>query len=294
MRGATTVRRNAAMYIVRMPIRTVALRGLGFAIWIAGQVAAFAQPYVISTVAGGGPLATPVEALQASLGFVSSIVTGPAGDFYFFSDSCIFKLDAKGILTRVAGTGRPGYSGDGGPALDAQLGTYGGVAADVAGNVYFADGDNRRVRMIAMNGVITTVAGSGTPRGLGDGGPATAAQLSGPEGVAADGAGNLYIADMQANRVRKVTAATGTITTVAGNGSQGYSGDGGPAANASLFGPAGVAVDGAGNVFIAESYDFLIRKVTAATGVITTVAGGGKSGPYGDGGAAPNWDPRRV
>jgi hypothetical protein len=141
-------------------------------------------------------------------------------------------------------------------------------------------------KIAAATGIITTVAGTGTAGFSGDGRPATSARLDGPEFLAVDTAGNLYIADFGNDRVRKVAAATGIITTVAGTGTGGFSGDGGPATSAQINGPEGLAVDITGNLFIADSYNDRIRKVAAATGIITTVAGTGTPGFSGDGGPA--------
>jgi uncharacterized protein (TIGR03437 family) len=168
-------------------------------------------------------------------------------------------------INTFAGNGTIGYSGDNGPATSAQLNQPWGVAVDAAGNVYIADTVNNRIRKVA-NGVISTVAGNGTLGYSGDDGPATSAQLSWPEGVAVDSAGNLYVADQNNNRIRKVS--NGVITTVAGNGMPGYSGDNGPATSARLNWPGDVAVDFAGNLFIADYRNNRIRKVS--NGVITT------------------------
>jgi uncharacterized protein (TIGR03437 family) len=181
-------------------------------------------------------------------------------------------------INTFAGNGTIGYSGDNGPATSAQLNQPGGVAVDAAGNVYIADTVNNRIRKVA-NGVISTVAGNGTLGYSGDDGPATSAQLSWPEGVAVDSAGNLYVADQNNNRIRKVS--NGVITTVAGNGMPGSSGDNGPATSARLYGPRGVAVDSAGNLYIADTSNQRIRKVL--NGVITTAAGNGPD-LYGNGG----------
>ena len=136
-----------------------------------------------------------------------------------------------------------------------------GMALDPAGNLYIADFGNSRVRKVTPGGTISTYAGTGTPGFAGDGGPATAAQLSFPQGVALDSAGNLYIADSNNNRIRKVTPG-GTISTYAGTGLQGFSGDGGPAIDAQLWFPVGVALDSAGNLYIADQENQRIRKVT--------------------------------
>jgi sugar lactone lactonase YvrE len=161
----------------------------------------------------------------------------------------------------VAGNGRLGFSGDGGPATSASLGAS-GMAVDKFGNLFIADFANSRVRRVdAKTGIITTVAGNGRLGFSGDGGPATSASLYEPEGVAVDGSGNILIDDYGNNRIRRVDAVTGIITTVAGNGSQGFSGDGGPATSASLNLPEGLAVDAAGHVFIGDTGNQRIRRV---------------------------------
>src|SRR5262249_29052303 len=159
-----------------------------------------------------------------------------------------------GVITTVAGTGDSGFGGDGGPATGAALAQPYAVAADAAGNLFIADWGNHRVRRVdAATGVITTVAGSGVEGYGGDGGPATSAFLASPNGVAVDGAGNVLIADTNNQRIRRVDAVTGIITTVAGTGVVGSGGDGGTATAATLGGPTGVAVDAAGNLFIADT-----------------------------------------
>ena len=192
--------------------------------------------------------------------------------------------DPLGTINTFAGTGNRGYSGDGGLATLAQLGTPAGVAADALGNVYIVDADNHVVRKVDSNGIITTVAGTGGKNFSGDGGPATAALLNAPNDVAVDGYGNLYIADLGNHRIRKVNQS-GLITTIAGNGSDQFSGDGGPAIAAGLNFPHGIAVDTAGNLYIASPYNARVRKVDT-NGIITTVAGTGNDGYAGDGGPA--------
>ena len=191
-----------------------------------------------------------------------------------------------GIITTIAGNGMQGFSGDGGPATEAALYNSRGVAVDSAGNVYIADDNNNRIRKVS-GGIITTFAGNGIPGYSGDGGPATEARLYSLEGVGVDSAGNVYIADTDNNRIRRVSG--GIITTFAGNGTFGFSGDGGPATEARLTSPRGVAADSAGNVYIADSENDRIRKVSG--GIITTFAGtrgaGGWAGGFsGDGGPA--------
>ncbi|MEP6714464.1 MAG: hypothetical protein ABJC09_02755 [Terriglobia bacterium] len=247
---------------------------------LAFAISSFAQQYTISTYAGGAPPPTPAPGVSASI-YPSGLAADALGNVFFASGPCVFKLDKSGTMTRFAGTCRAGFSGDGGPASNAQLYSPQGVAVDGGGNLYIADVFNGRIRKVTPAGIITTVAGNGNSIYSGDGGPATSAGLY-PSAVAVDGGGNLYIAEWINNRIRKVTPA-GIITTIAGNGTQGYSGDGNQAASAQLNNPWGVAVDSGGNVYIADKGNNRIRKV-AAGGVITTVAGNGSQGYLGDGG----------
>ena len=243
------------------------------------------QDYTIRTFAGGALLndvrATSVRLTQGAAG---AAVDG-AGNTYFAANAwnVVFKVDAAtGLLTRFAGNGTAGYSGDNGPATGAQLNTVMGVAADAAGNVYIADTGNNRIRRVS-NGIITTIAGNGFLGYSGDGGPATSAQLNTPWGVAVDSSGNVYIADTENYVVRKVS--NGAIATFAGNGTNpaGYTGGNGPAVNAVLDLPFSVAVDASGNVYIVAGG--VIRKVS--NGAITTFAGTyGTTGYSGDNGPA--------
>ncbi|MGO9094120.1 MAG: hypothetical protein ACLQGV_02765 [Bryobacteraceae bacterium] len=260
--------------------------GIGLGLLLMGGTL-WAQQYLVTTVAGGGLPPTAAPASSTALGYTQSVATDAAGSAYFIASNCVFKVDASGVLTRVAGSSTGwGYSGDGGPATNAQLSNPAGVAVDGSGNLYIADTYNSVIRKVAAaTGIITTVAGNGTYGFSGDGGQAASAELSEPAAVAVDGSGNIYIADNY-QRIRKVAAPTGIITTVAGNGSGGYSGDGGPATSAQLSGPTGVAVDAAGNIYIADYWNQRIRKVTVATGIITTAAGNGTQGYSGDGGPA--------
>jgi len=194
---------------------------------------------------------------------------------------------ATGIITTVAGNGMVGFSGDGGAATNASFFNPVGVATDSSGNLYIVDLGNQCIRKVtAATGVITTIVGDGLGLYGGDGGPATSAYLASPRGVALDVSGNLYIADYEGERIRQVAAATDIIETVAGNGTYADTGDGGAATSAGLFQPSGVAADSAGNLYFSEYYGNRVRKVAAATGIITTVAGNGKPSFSGDGGLA--------
>jgi RHS repeat-associated protein len=197
------------------------------------------------------------------------------------------QVPAAGIIGTLAGNGISSYAGDNGYAMLSEIDAPRGVAVDAAGNIYIADYSNQRIRKVtASTGMITTVAGNGTRGYSGDSGSAASAELNDPAGVAVDSSGNIYIADYGNQRIRKVTASTGIISTVAGNGTGGYSGDGGAATSAKLYDPAGVAVDGSGNIYIADYLNQRIRKVTASTGIISTVAGNGTRGYTGDGATA--------
>ena len=246
--------------------------------------ALWAQSYLISTVAGGGGMPiTPSPALSVTLPPPAGVAVDASGNVYFSSANFVFKVDGSGTLTTVAGTGKSGFSGDGGAATSARVNYPEAVAVDPAGNVYIADTYNSVVRKVtAASGVITTVAGTPANFGYqGDGGPAAQALLDRPFSVALDAAGNLYIADYGNQVIRKV--ASGTITTVAGNNAAGpgYAGDGGSAVQAQLNYPRGVAVDSGGNIYVADTGNSRIRKV--ANGTITTAAGNGTKGYTGDG-----------
>jgi sugar lactone lactonase YvrE len=199
-------------------------------------------------------------------------------------DHRVRRVSSGGTISTFAGTGQAGFSGDGGPATSARLYAPEGVAVDGQGNVYIADRFNFRVRKVSPGGTITTFAGGGKPGVFGDGGPATSATLRNPSAVALDGKGNVYIADRDNMRVRKVSSG-GKITTIAGTGVQGFSGDGGPATSAQLRFPDGVAIDEQGNVYIADSQNHRVRKVSPG-GTITTFAGTGACGLPRDNGPA--------
>lgn len=261
------------------------IRGASVLLAFAAATAlAQAQEYVISTYAGGVPPPTPAAAINMSIGPAQTIASDAAGNTYFVSLNCIFRLDQAGTVTRIAGTSRPGYSGDGGLATSAQLrlentpiGFVGflppGLAVDRRGNIFVADNGNVRIRKISADGVVTTVAGNGNAGFSGDGGLATDAQISSVFGLAVDPSGNLWISDCFNNRIRQVTT-DGVITTVAGDGSCGFSGDGGAAAAARLCGPTGMAIDRAGNLVVVDTGNNRIRKISP-DGSIATVAGMG-------------------
>lgn len=198
------------------------------------------------------------------------------------------RIDAStGVITTFAGTGRPGYSGDGGPADQAMLGVPTDLAVDSRGNLYIAEPGTHRVRVVdGATGVITTLAGTGEAGFGGDGGPATRARLQTPFGVSVAPDGSIYITDTDNHRIRRVDPATGVIETVAGDGTAGFGGDGGPATSASLWRPHRVVVDADGTLYIGDSFNHRIRRVDARTGVITTIAGTGRMGGSGDGGPA--------
>jgi len=241
-----------------------------------------ASPSFISGGFGGndGPAAL------AQLDSPRAMARDGAGNLYIAdtANHRVRRVTPDGVIRTFAGNGSVGSGGDGGPATAASLNEPQGVAVDAAGNVYIADTQNHRVRRVTPAGIITTVAGSGVDGYGGDSGAAMAARLSSPLGLATDGAGNLYIADSGNNRVRKVAAGTGVMTTVAGRG-YGYGGDNGPATEALLRSPAAVALDAAGNLYIADAGNFIIRQVSPA-GVIKTIAGVGQQGDGGDGGPA--------
>jgi NHL repeat-containing protein len=259
---------------------------------------------MIATMAGNGTLSSHCldftgdsgPATGAQMCWPYGIAADGAGNLFIEDSNRVRKVSLDGMIAAVAGNGTPGYSGDSGLATDAQLSLLYGIAVDGVGNLFIADYSNARIRKVSTDGIITTVAGNGTRGYSGDGGPATAAQL-GPSGVAVDGAGNLFIAEIDNNSIRKVspdgiitTAANapqpygvavdgagnlfisdtnhsrvlkvspdGSVTSVAGNGTPGYSGDGGLATAAQLNFPWGLAVDGAGNVYVADTANNVVR-----------------------------------
>ena len=256
----------------------------------------------IETIAGMGPTHLGFSgdggsATSAMLGWLTGLAVDATGNVYLSdgSSNVIRKITVSdGKITTIAGiflgnnvVDPTPYFGDGGSASSAHVNIPLAVAVGAGGNVYIADAGNNVVRKILVStGTITTFAGLGAQGYEGDGGPASSAKLFNPYSVAIDGSENLYIADSENHVIRKVSASTGIITTIAGNGVQGYQGDGGAATSANLFSPQGVFVDNAGNVYISDSGNNVIRKVTFSTGIITTIAGNGTAGYSGDGGPA--------
>ncbi|MEI9980259.1 MAG: Ig-like domain repeat protein [Edaphobacter sp.] len=196
----------------------------------------------------------------------------------------IRRIDAAtGIITTIAGTGTPGYSGDEAPATTAQLNLPTALAFDSGNNLYIADTRNHRIRKItASTGIITSIAGTDTQGFSGDNGPATAAAIDSPTGLALDSSNNLYLADTHNQRIRRLDATTGIITTIAGNGAPGYSGDTAAATTATLALPHGITIDSNGNLYLADTANHRIRRIDAATGIITTIAGNGTQTFAGD------------
>jgi gliding motility-associated-like protein len=328
------------------PFMKKILAGLLWAISFTLSIAAPAQ--VITTVAGSGGTGFSGDggpATSAQFSNPISVAVDASGNMYVadYYNHRLRKIDGvTGIITTIAGNGTAGFSGDGGLAVTAQINNPSDIIVDAAGNIYFVDSQNFRVRKIdGVTGIISTVAGNGMasyagetilalnaglyyPNGLavdannlyislfskqrickvdlvtgilstiggtgangfsGDGGPAINASFAFPAGLSVSQSGEVYIADYNNNRIRKIDAA-GIVTTVAGNGIAAFSGDGILATNASINLPTGVAVDAAGNIFIADRNNARIRKVTASTGIIATVAGSGNYGFGGDGSAA--------
>ena len=242
----------------------------------------------INTVAGDGVYSYSGDggpAANALLDFPQGVAVGPDGSVYFADtdNNAVRKVSPAGVISTIAGNGSAGYGGDGAAGTASQLNAPVGVAVDSAGNVYIADGSNNRVRKVTASGVISTFAGNGAAGSTGDGGPASGAELNSPFGLTLDSSGNLYITEFVGDRVRKVSAAGGLISTVAGDGIGGYAGDGGPAINAELDSPKAVVVDPSGNLYIADSVNNVVRQVNASGAIATVVGTGGSafSGDYG-------------
>ncbi|MEZ4367476.1 MAG: hypothetical protein R2939_14555 [Kofleriaceae bacterium] len=243
----------------------------------------------LATVAGNGSRGAAGyggPATSAQLSFPTGVTARPDGSFYIADtdNARLHHVDAAGVIHNIAGNGVTGFLGDGGPATMAHLSSPGAVAVDAAGVVYFTDTGNHRIRKIAVDGTISTHAGTGVAGFLGDGGPASAARLSSPQALAFDDAGRLVITDTGNHRLRRI-AADGTITTIAGIGASGPLGDGGPATSALVRDPIDVQPDGAGGLLVSQRDGHRLRHITAA-GVISTLVGTGVEGDTGDGGPA--------
>lgn len=275
-------------------VYTLSLTGIGEA------PSASLLPGTISTIAGTGTAGASgngAAATAALLDHPSATVVDGKGDIYFAdtANNEVREISAStGNISVAAGTGTAGFSGDGSAAVSAELNAPSGLAVDGAGDLYIADTGNNRVRFVsAANGTISTFAGTGTAGFAGDGGAATSAELNAPQGVFLTAGGNLYIADTGNSAVRSVGLRSGAITTLAGNGTAGFAGDGGEAVAAQLNAPTAIAADAYGNIFIADTGNQRIREIAAFNsssgnlgGVISTIAGVGTAGFNGDGAAA--------
>ena len=241
---------------------------------------------IVTTVLGGTSIHDGGPATKAFLRGPYGISIAGNGDIYF-ADSWnqrIRAIDAQtGVIRTIAGEGARAYGGDGGPATDAFLGNPSDVSVAADGSVIIADTRHAHVRRVDADGIIHNVAGAAFPWDKGDGGPAISANLVYPAGVEHGPNGNLYIADASAHRIRKVDAITGIITTVAGNGLDGCTGNGGPATQARIGRPMSIRFDAAGHLYFPDIGYNVVRRVDAETGIITTVIGSGDSGYCGDG-----------
>ena len=265
-----------------------------YALFLSFIAFAVYSPYtnaqIITTFAGTGVSGYSGDnnlATIAKLNSCTGVAVDGAGNVYIAdkNNNVVRKVSTTGIITTFAGKDTAGYSGNGGQATAAKLNKPYSVATDAAGNVYIADYGNNVIRVVSTSGIINTYAGNDTAGYSGDNGDASYASLNGPEGIAIDGAGNLYIADANNNVIRKVDIG-GVITTIAGNGSPGNTGDNGAATSARLHSPSGVAVDAFGDVFIADVNNNVVREVIDSTGIIVPYAGNYSPGHAGDGGAA--------
>jgi len=250
---------------------------------VAGGISTYAGTGTLGYTGNGGP------ATSANIKNPEGISVAANGDLYICdSDNHVIRKVAAptGIITTVAGNGNPGYSGDGGLATAAQLKFPEDVAVAANGDLYIADTGNNMIRKVtAGTGIITLVAGTGAPGSSGDGAAATAAKLFSPRGIQVAANGDVFIGDRSNNKIRKVTASTGIITTYAGTGTAGYSGDGAAAVLAKLNRPQGLHLSSTGDLYFADSNNNVIREITSL-GIISTVAGTGAVGYSGDGGLA--------
>lgn len=254
--------------------QAVAVDGLGnvySADWFNHRIRKITTTGIISTIAGNGLSNFSGDggmAVNASINGPYGLTVDAIGNIYIADtyNNRIRKINTAGIITTIAGNGVQGYSGDGGLAVSAALNNPMGITFDASGNLYIADWNNNRIRKVNTSGIITTVAGTGLSSFSGDGGLASSATLNSPSGVACDRFGNLFIADQSNLRVRIVNSA-GIINTIAGAGTYGYSGDGGPAINAEFKQPWGICTDWYGNLYIADKDNYRIRMITNVTGL---------------------------
>ena len=258
------------------------------ALQITGVVRKIDTNGVITTVAGGGTKADDgIQATQSSL-IALAVALDPSGNLYIADrqTSSIRKVDTSGIVTTIGGNGVSGFGGDNGPALKARFSfnEFPALTLDSSGNLYVGDEGNGRVRKIEAGGNVTTVAGNGLFRFTGNGGPATSATIYLPWSLAQDTVGNLFVAEPSYGRIRRV-GLDQTTSVYAGNGTLGYSGDGGPATSASLSNPQGLSIAPDGSLILADASNCAIRRIDRS-GVISTIAGTGKCGYGGDNGPA--------
>jgi len=236
----------------------------------------------VTTIAGGGSFGYYGDggpATSAALQNPAGVFVDASGNIFVAdtSNNVVRKFTIGGNITTVAGNsaGTAGFSGDGGLATSAELHNPTSVWEDASGNIYVADSGNQRIRKFTVGGNITTVAGNGTEGSLGDGGPATSAELYTPTGVVVDASGNIFIAAEFNNKIRVVSFPSGIITTVAGNGVEGFFGDGGSATSAELNHPTGIALDASGDIFIADTINNRIREVSPSTGPAPSINASG-------------------
>lgn len=247
----------------------------------------------ISTVAGCGRKGYSGDgglATAAAMNEPYGVVADSQSNLYIVDrlNACIRYVEIKsGLISTLAGTGKQGYGGDGGPAKQAQLREPNGLALDGHGALYIADVSDNRIRKVDLKtGIITTVCGTGLRKFAGDGGLAVNASIDGARAVDVDRAGNIYICEREGNRIRKINAKSGIIRTIAGTGTEGYSGDNGTALMATFNGPKWVSVDSRGMVYVVDTENHCVRRIDQKTGIITTIAGCGQLGDSGDGGPA--------
>ncbi len=249
-----------------------------------------AEGQIITTYAGNGTATSGGDggpATAAELNWPTGVCTDWNGNVYIAEayGFRIRKVNSSGVISTYAGNGISGYGGDGGAATSAKLAQPEFIGADSIGNLYLLDSDTPRVRKVNTSGIITTIGGTGSRGYSGDGGPATAAMFGILKGMVVDKYGNVFVADLDNHRVRKINSNTGIITTIAGNGASGNSGDGGQATIASFGWVRDLAIDKLGNLYIRDDSFYRVRKVTPS-GIITAVTGTSSGTISGDGGPA--------